>query len=102
MIIPIAFLPWKPPVTRASDVCPHASRCPIAKKGKRHGGSVALPRLSRAARVWGKPHFRRSGNCSINPKNAAQLDEFRGDALVWVSTKTSPLFGGRPMHFLCG
>jgi hypothetical protein len=40
-------------------------------------------------------------NCSINPKNAAELDEFRGHALVPVSTKAA-LFGGRPMHFLSG
>ena len=54
-IIPIAFLPCKPPAGRASGVGPSASRCPFAEKGKRHGGSVALSLLSRAARVWGKP-----------------------------------------------
>ena|SRR5215469_4387263 len=40
---------------------------------------------------FGGNPLRGSGACPINPKNAAQLDEFRGDALLPVSTKTALL-----------
>src|SRR4051794_30632659 len=43
---------------------------------------------------FGGNPLRRNGNCSINPKNAAQLDEFRGDGSPPVFYKNSPLFDG--------